>query len=112
MRKKLVCNCTLPWLSANSTVIRQQLSPILNSSAVPNMIFFYQLTQASGIPCCVQQGEDLGERMCHAFVDRLLVYSYVIIIGSDCPSIDGRYVAQALGILNKGVPAEQMEGML
>tara|TARA_R110001592_G_scaffold356455_3_gene658347 strand:- start:6566 stop:6886 length:321 start_codon:yes stop_codon:yes gene_type:complete len=29
----------------------------------------------------------------------------VIIIGSDYPSLDGRYVAQALDILNKGVPA-------
>jgi rSAM/selenodomain-associated transferase 1 len=66
--------------------------------------FFNQLTQVSEIPCCVQQGKDLGARMHHAFVDRLTEYTNVIIIGSDCPAIDGDYIAQALDILNKGVP--------
>ena len=67
--------------------------------------FFDQLIDGTDIPVRVQQGMDLGERMHNVFVDRLRQYSHVIIVGSDCPSLDGEYVAEALDRLKQGVPA-------
>lgn len=67
--------------------------------------FFDQLVDGTDVPVRVQQGVDLGERMHNVFVDRLRQYSHVIIIGSDCPSLNGEYVAEALNRLQQGVPA-------
>jgi len=67
--------------------------------------FFDQLVDGTDVPVRVQQGIDLGERMHNVFVDRLRQYSHVIIIGSDCPSLDGEYVAEALSRLQQGIPA-------
>ncbi|MDX2349155.1 MAG: TIGR04282 family arsenosugar biosynthesis glycosyltransferase [Porticoccus sp.] len=66
--------------------------------------FFHQLVEGTGVPLVEQQGSDLGERMANAFADRLKQYSRVIIIGSDCPAIDGGYITQALAALDD-VPA-------
>jgi len=43
-----------------------------------------------------QRGEDLGERMFEALRDSLRRYSKVILVGSDCPSIDPVYLEQAV----------------
>ena len=67
--------------------------------------FFDQLVDGTDVSVRVQQGKDLGERMHNVFVDRLRQYSHVIIIGSDCPSLDGEYVTEALDRLKQGVPA-------
>ena len=67
--------------------------------------FFDQLVDGTNVPIRMQQGVDLGERMYKVFVDRLRQYSHVIIIGSDCPSLDGEYVAEALSRLQQGIPA-------
>lgn len=67
--------------------------------------FFQRMTESMSIPVCVQQGDGLGDRMHNTFVDRLSKYSYVIIIGSDCPFIDASYISQALDVLKRGVAA-------
>lgn len=67
--------------------------------------FFHQLVGATGIPIRQQQGSDLGEKMGYAMTDGLSRYAYVVIIGSDCPAMDGRYISQALALLHQGVPA-------
>ena len=67
--------------------------------------FFKQLASGTEVPVCLQQGNDLGERMYGAFVERLQQYSQVILIGSDCPDIDVDYVCQALDLLDNGAPA-------
>lgn len=67
--------------------------------------FFRQLTENSGVRVAVQQGPTLGDRMANAFIDRLKQYNRVIIIGSDCPAIDGEYITQALESLDDHVPA-------
>jgi len=43
-----------------------------------------------------QDGKDLGERMFRALHGRLAHYDCVILVGSDCPSIDGDYLRQAV----------------
>ncbi len=44
----------------------------------------------------VQQGADLGERMTHAFQCMFQQgYTKAVIIGTDCPSLDGRIIADA-----------------
>jgi rSAM/selenodomain-associated transferase 1 len=42
-----------------------------------------------------QQGEDLGARMLNAIKGNLQHYPKVIIVGSDCPSVDADYVFKA-----------------
>lgn len=67
--------------------------------------FFDQLVAQSNVPIRVQQGNDLGERMFNAFIDKFQQYSYVILIGSDCPFLGGDYVIEAIERLKQGVPA-------
>ncbi|TVP59950.1 MAG: glycosyltransferase [Halomonadaceae bacterium] len=50
---------------------------------------------ATDVPQGYQQGADLGERMTRALTDGLARYQQVIIVGSDCPSVDPGYIAQA-----------------
>lgn len=47
-----------------------------------------------------QTGSDLGERMFHAISDGLLRYRKLVLVGSDCPAIDERYLADALKALD------------
>jgi len=63
------------------------------------------LVEKTRVPVYVQQGEDLGQRMFNAFLDRFQQYSYVILIGSDCPFLDNDYVIDAIDRLKHGVPA-------
>lgn len=48
-----------------------------------------------------QRGRDLGERMCHALAEGLAHYSRVLLVGSDCPAIDGSYLEAALAALER-----------
>ncbi len=58
---------------------------------------FFDGTENSGMSLFVQQGQDLGEKMRSAFVDRFSEgYSKVIIIGSDSPSLPVSYIENAL----------------
>jgi uncharacterized protein len=49
----------------------------------------------------VQSGDDLGQRMLNAAAEVLKDYSSVVLIGSDCPQLDERYLEQALQALEK-----------
>ncbi|HEB28207.1 MAG TPA: glycosyltransferase [Porticoccus sp.] len=66
--------------------------------------FFHQLIEDTDVQLVEQQGRDLGERMANAFAERLGQFNRVIIIGSDCPAINGEYITQALEALDD-VPA-------
>lgn len=66
--------------------------------------FFHQLVEGTGVQLVEQQGCDLGERMANAFAKRLGEFNRVIIVGSDCPAINGEYITQALEALDD-VPA-------
>lgn len=47
-----------------------------------------------------QWGDDLGERMANAIADGLDRYAKVILVGSDCPSIDRGYLQSAIEALD------------
>lgn len=47
-----------------------------------------------------QRGGDLGERMYRALADGLRRYRKVLLVGSDCPFIDGDYLAAAEAALD------------
>ena len=49
-----------------------------------------------------QIGDDLGERMYSAFIDGLERYRTVVLVGSDCPFLNGEVVSRALGYLEAG----------
>lgn len=50
---------------------------------------------AHGVVLRRQQGEDLGARMAHA-LSSAVSRAAVIVVGTDCPDIDSRYVHQAV----------------
>lgn len=51
---------------------------------------------------CLQQGEDLGARMMHAFQYVFsLAYEQVLIIGTDCPLLTAEILEQAFEFLNQ-----------
>ncbi|OUS10319.1 hypothetical protein A9Q90_01520 [Gammaproteobacteria bacterium 54_18_T64] len=56
--------------------------------------FFKSLLPPPDIQC--QQGVDLGERMHFAIASGLKRWRAVVLIGSDCPAINGNYLRQAL----------------
>ncbi|MFT4825102.1 MAG: rSAM/selenodomain-associated transferase 1 [Halioglobus sp.] len=47
-----------------------------------------------------QWGVDLGERMANAIEDGLGRYPKVVLVGSDCPSMDGGYLQSAIEALD------------
>ena len=49
--------------------------------------FFLQCRDELDVALCEQQGEDLGERMAHAFERAFADGSALIVIGSDCPAL-------------------------
>jgi uncharacterized protein len=49
----------------------------------------------------LQRGADLGERMYNALAAGLDRFERVVLVGSDCPSIDRDYLCQALGALEQ-----------
>lgn len=53
------------------------------------------------VPIAWQQGEDLGARMYHALASGLNTYKKVIIVGSDCPTVDKAYLEQAIKELDE-----------
>lgn len=79
-----------------------------------------------------QRGDGLGERMYRAMADGLLRFERVILVGSDCPGIDGEYLSRAVRALDtaevvlgpaldggyvlvgaqKAVPQEMFEGVV
>jgi uncharacterized protein len=48
-----------------------------------------------------QRGADLGERMYHAARDALCRCEKVLLVGTDCPSLDAGYLRQALEALKE-----------
>lgn len=62
----------------------------------------FECCRALGAAAIVpQQGADLGERMYHAMRGGLARYGTVILVGSDCPGIDGAYLRRAVFALDE-----------
>ncbi len=64
--------------------------------------YIKQQSQQHAISVHLQQGEDLGARMRFAFKESLKKYSYVVLIGTDCPDLNSDYIFQAIKYLQAG----------
>ena len=50
----------------------------------------------------IQHGNDLGEKMNHAMNDALIINNFVVLIGSDCPTITTDILNQSYQALSNG----------
>ena len=89
------------WVFSRHLPVGQVDSEVWSDRKHP---FFDALLTPAGVPFRLQEGADLGQRMSHAFDDRLPHYRNVLLIGSDCPGIDVDYITAALKALQT-VPA-------
>lgn len=89
-----------------NTLQTAQLCPFeLWFDTEPEPAFAEQIKQRYGpTEICVQQGEDLGQRMQHAVHDGLQRAKKLVLIGADCPAIDKYYLATALLRLDHNTP--------
>lgn len=60
---------------------------------------FPRLAAKHDLACYRQQGADLGERMAQAAADGLGRGAPVVLVGTDCPLLDGEYLARALAAM-------------
>lgn len=67
--------------------------------------FFRTLADQYGMRICLQEGNDLGEKMFYALKQSLDHASYCILIGTDCPVMTADYLQQAFNMLEKGLDA-------
>ena len=57
------------------------------------------------VKLCVQEGEDLGQRMHHAMQSALTRYPFAVIVGSDCPLMSTDILNKAYTVLQEGKDA-------
>ncbi len=65
--------------------------------------YIEQLAQRYSLERVLQQGNDLGLKMCHATAESLKSFAYVVIVGTDCPELDAAYISEAIAQLQQGV---------
>lgn len=64
--------------------------------------FFRHCAQEFGVTLHAQHGHDLGQRMARALSESLKRCRYSLLIGSDCPAMDGDYIREALQAFRSG----------
>lgn len=62
--------------------------------------FFAQCAGEFGVGLVVQSGDDLGERMCHAFSQSLALARHALVVGSDIPSLMAYHLQLARATLD------------
>lgn len=67
--------------------------------------FFHSLSESRSLTLMQQHGNDLGERMHHAFCLALNQFSSALLIGSDCPSLARTDINEALASLGNSCNA-------
>jgi rSAM/selenodomain-associated transferase 1 len=93
----LALHCALITYQVNQ-LLASNLAPLeLWVSSNPRHELFRGLVPTSKL--FVQQGQDLGQRMDHAFMQTLKSSRTAVIVGADCPSVDADYLTQALSAL-------------
>ncbi|OAI17552.1 TIGR04282 family arsenosugar biosynthesis glycosyltransferase [Methylomonas koyamae] len=76
---------------------RQPLCPVeLHCAPDTSHDFFQDCAHRYPLTLKSQQGDDLGERMQHAFDDALGRYQHAVLMGCDCPSLSVDDLYQAL----------------
>jgi len=82
---------------------QQPLCPVILCCAPDaEHAFFRQCAADYPLNLTNQRGNDLGDRMQHAFVEALSHYRKAILIGCDCPSMTTDDLRQALTVLKNG----------
>ena len=66
-----------------------------------NTSFFLECEKKFPISLGNQEGANIGERMAFSMSVSLQTYERVVVIGTDCPDIDGDYIKQAFAALNE-----------
>lgn len=64
-----------------------------------NMTSTLEKIETLNIPCKIQCGINLGDKMAHALSTSLKQFRKVIIVGSDCPDVSKRTLAKAMEAL-------------
>lgn len=95
LHKKLL---THTWQSLNAEKLA---SMQLWVDQIDTTNFFANL-QPTVAPLQIQQGVDLGERMSNVIKQALQQSEAVVLVGSDCPVLDGPYVCEAFQSLQQG----------
>lgn len=67
--------------------------------------FFQSCSKEFNIKLHLQQGEDLGARMHHAFSSALHNHSWGILLGTDCPNLSTDDLTQAINAMQSGAEA-------
>jgi hypothetical protein len=99
LHKRLVCH-TL------EAVMEGQFAPVsLWCSPTPDHPFFQNCRLTYGVTLYCQQGNDLGERMAHAFEETLKGSATAVLIGTDCPSLSAKDLKTAFEVLCHGSDA-------
>jgi rSAM/selenodomain-associated transferase 1 len=63
--------------------------------------FLTESAEKFNIELCLQQGEDLGTRMCNALNEGLNEFDYALVLGCDCPWLSTADLEQACAGLSK-----------
>jgi len=67
--------------------------------------FFSRCAERFGVTLLCQTEGDIGERMAHAFRETLKRSTYVLLMGTDCPSLTGNDLGKAVNALREGTDA-------
>ena len=87
-------------------VVRANLAPVeLWCAPAVDHPFFHRCERELGIALRAQVSGDLGDRMLHAFADVLPNNPYAVVIGTDCPALNSRYLEDSLAALESGADA-------
>lgn len=85
------------------TAIGSRLAPVqLWSCGAEGHAFFDAFVHDVDGRIYVQRGPDLGSRMAHACAQALHGADFAVIIGTDCPALDGVYLERACAALQSG----------
>ncbi|GMQ88968.1 MAG: TIGR04282 family arsenosugar biosynthesis glycosyltransferase [Gammaproteobacteria bacterium] len=84
-----------------TTAVQARLAPVTLYAGSPHPLFV-ALSDEQGIAIKIQQGADLGLRMHKAIQHELEQADFVVLIGTDCPSMTGEYLNLACQGLRAG----------
>jgi len=83
--------------------VRTGLAPVeLHVASQPSHPLFVSLADTQPIEVRLQQGADLGQRMCHAIQAALCTGRFALLIGTDCPAMTAAYLQRACRQLDAG----------
>jgi uncharacterized protein len=97
--EQMVIHCLATALKANVGPIDLWCAPSAGHS------FFKKCSKKFHVELHQQVGEDLGQRMAHAFRETLEKTDFVLLMGSDCPSLTVFDLREAKRILQNGADA-------